>query len=289
MRTHVNSVGLLVCSDPVLEFSYPAHIPRGCIDALPPQPGVYFFRDAGGAPIYIGKSINIRLRVLSHLRTPEESQMLARTASIDFERTGGEIGALLREAQLVRQHQPVFNQKLRRFREMCSFSLNGPAPHVVFANEIDFATTDGLYGLFGSRRAALEALRGLVERHALCPAVTGLEKVAKGRSCFARQIARCRGACVGEEGAEAHAARLREALATLRLARWPYEGAIGIVEESDGLRQVQRVDRWCYLGPEPQQGRRRAKLPVARFDMDVYEILVRPLLQGGLTVLPLLP
>ncbi|UMR28633.1 hypothetical protein MJ904_15955 [Massilia sp. MB5] len=201
MRTHVNSVGLLVCSDPVLQFSYPAHIPRGCIDALPPLPGVYFFRAADGTPIYIGKSINIRLRVLSHLRTAEESQMLARTAAIDFERTGGEIGALLREAQLVRQHQPVFNQKLRRFREMCSLSLDGPAPEVVFANEVDFAVTDGLYGLFGSRRAALEALRELVERHGLCPAVTGLEKVVKGRSCFARQIARCRGACTGEEGA----------------------------------------------------------------------------------------
>ncbi|WP_426171045.1 hypothetical protein [Pseudoduganella sp. R-34] len=125
MRTHVNSVGLLVVSDPVLNFSYPAHIPRECIDALPSLPGIYIFRDAAGKPVYIGKSVNIRTRVLSHMRTTEEMQMLARAATIDFERTGGEIGALLRESELVKRHQPVFNSKLRRLREMCSISMGG--------------------------------------------------------------------------------------------------------------------------------------------------------------------
>ena len=130
MRTHVSSTGLLIRSDPALSFAYPTHIDRACLDALPSQPGVYIFRDGEGAALYIGKSVNIRTRVLSHLRTREEGQMLARTRHIDFELCGGEIGALLRESQLIKQLQPVFNQKLRRLREMCSLRLTGGRPEV---------------------------------------------------------------------------------------------------------------------------------------------------------------
>ena len=278
MRTHVNSVGLLVISDPVLNFSYPAHIPRECIDALPSLPGVYIFRDAAGKPIYIGKSVNIRTRVLSHMRTADEMQMLARATTIDFERTGGEIGALLRESELVKRYQPVFNSKLRRLREMCSISMAGDAPEIVFAREVDFALAEQLFGLFGSKKAALETLRDVVHVSGLCTVATGLEKGAPGRPCFARQVARCNGACTGEESASDHAARVRLALAPLRVTPWPFAGAVAIVEESAGLRQRAIVDRWCYLGAD-----KRRSLTV-RFDIDVYNILVRPLQSGTLCI-----
>lgn len=286
MRTHVNSVGLIVRSEAALSFSYPSHIDRASLDALPPQPGVYIFRDAQGVAIYVGKSVNIRTRVLSHLRAPDEMQMLARTSHIDFERTGGEIGALLREAQLIKQLQPVFNHKLRRTRDMCAFELpeQGAALQLVFGRERDFAAADRLYGLFNSRQSAQEALRALVQENGLCLGLLGLEKVARGRPCFAHQIKRCRGACVGLESREEHQARVLASLAGWHVLRWPYDGPIGIVEQSDGLKQVQLVDRWCYLGIKPK-GRQR-KLPAASFDADVYQILRRPLLSGTLRIEP---
>jgi excinuclease Cho len=291
MRTHVNSVGLLVVSDPLLNFSYPAHIPRECIDALPSLPGIYIFRDTQGKPVYIGKSVNIRTRVLSHMRTAEEMQMLARAASIDFERTGGEIGALLRESQLVKLHQPVFNSKLRRLREMCSISMAGDVPEVVFARDVEFALAEQLYGLFGSKKAAIESLRDVVHARGLCSVASGLEQGTPGRPCFARQVARCKGACTGEESAGEHAARVRLALEPLRVARWPFPGAVAIVEESGGLRQRAIVDRWCYLGLAEANGRTRGRGAVraaaaapVRFDIDVYNILVRPLQSGVLRI-----
>jgi len=280
MRTHVNSVGLLIRADPALLFAYPSHIPRDCIDALPQQPGIYIFRDEAATPIYIGKSVNLRHRVMSHLRTPEEAQMLARTRHIDFERTGGEMGALLREAMLIREHQPVFNVKLRRQREICSIVLRDDRPEIVFAKEVDFGRTDGLFGLFGTKKAAQETLKNLVQSENLCPVMTGLEKGSPGRPCFARQISRCHGACTGEESAAGHAARLQAALEHMLVRRWPYGGPIAIVEESDGLRQKQLVDNWCYLGT----GKLKKKRPAARFDLAVYQILARRLLAGELAV-----
>lgn len=70
------------------------------IDALPRRPGVYIFRGDGALPLYIGKSIDIRARVLSHLRAPEEAKMVSQTRRIDSIETAGEIGALLLEAQI---------------------------------------------------------------------------------------------------------------------------------------------------------------------------------------------
>jgi excinuclease Cho len=288
MRTHVSSTGLLIRSDPAQSFTYPTHIDRACLDALPSQPGIYIFRDGEGAALYVGKSVNIRTRVLSHLRTQDEGQMLARTRHIDFELCGGEIGALLRESQLIKQLQPVFNQKLRRLREMCSLRLAGGRPEVVFAREVDFARTEGLYGLFGSRKAALEVLRSLAESVRLCCAVIGLEKTAAGRPCFGHQLGRCGGACVGVESADDHAERLLTALEPMHIAPWPFAGAVGIVEVAGGRRFVHLVDHWNYLGQGAGQeaaGKRpKAAPPPAGFDIDVYQILVRPLLQGGLTV-----
>ena len=70
--------------------------------ALPRSAGVYIFRGEGTLPIYIGKSVDIRARVMSHLRAPEEAEMIAQTRRIDFIGTAGEIGALLLEARLIK-------------------------------------------------------------------------------------------------------------------------------------------------------------------------------------------
>jgi len=98
--------------------SLPAHIKREAIDAVPEAPGVYLFYGEGGAPLYVGKSVNMRSRVLSHfaddLRSSRGKQLAREVRRIDWQRTAGELGALLREAQLVKALMPVFNRRPRR-------------------------------------------------------------------------------------------------------------------------------------------------------------------------------
>lgn len=102
-------------SAPRLEFEaaaiyeYPEHL-RPWLEALPKLPGVYQFHgDSDTMPLYIGKSVNLRSRVLSHLRTPEEAAMLRQSRRITWQRTAGELGALLLEARLIKEQQPLFN------------------------------------------------------------------------------------------------------------------------------------------------------------------------------------
>lgn len=144
-------------SAPRLEFEaaaiyeYPEHL-RPWLEALPKLPGVYQFHgDSDTMPLYIGKSVNLRSRVLSHLRTPEEAAMLRQSRRITWQRTAGELGALLLEARLIKEQQPLFNKRLRRNKQLCAWLLADSRPQIVYAREVDFSHQQHLYGLFANR------------------------------------------------------------------------------------------------------------------------------------------
>lgn len=262
-------------------FEYPTHL-REAAETLPSAPGVYVFHgEAGDLPLYIGKSVNLRQRVLSHLRNPEESRLLRQTRRISHIRTAGEIGALLLEARLIKQHHPLLNQKLRRSRQLCSLRIVNGRPEVVYSKDLNFATEPDLYGLFGSRHAALEVLRSLADQHNLCYAALGLEKLPPGRACFRAMLCQCAGVCRGDESPEAHRTRLFSGLETLRMACWPYRGAIGLVERHEGKVQIHVIRNWSYLGSVSDMARATALDRVdPGFDADGYKILCKPLLGG---------
>jgi excinuclease Cho len=287
MRPRVTSVGLILPPPPA-DFEYPAHINRASLDALPSKPGVYLFLNRAKVPIYIGKSVNIRSRVMAHLRTPEEMVMLKETRRVGFLRTAGEIGALLLESRLIKQYQPDYNILLKFTAESFALYLKkgDTRPQTAACSEVGWDESAFLYGLFASRSAAQEGLLALVRRHMLCPALLGIETTTHGRACFARQIGRCMGACIGDESRETHFRRLQAALEQLNAEIWPYDGPIGIVETEDQWRQIHVVDRWSYIGS--LEGRRRKiRLPVKRIiDIDTYKILAKPLADGQLTIAP---
>jgi excinuclease Cho len=189
---------------------------------MPEAPGVYIFHgEEGDLPLYIGKSINLRSRLLAHLRTPDEARMLRQTRRISHIRTAGEIGALLLEARLIKELHPLFNQKLRRSRQLCALRMKGDRPEVVYAKDIQFATESGLYGLFNSHRAAQEGLRKLADQHKLCYGALGLEKLPPSKACFRAMLHQCAGVCRGDESPNAHRQRLFTALLDLQIATWP--------------------------------------------------------------------
>ena len=81
------------------------------IRLLPALPGIYVFRDSEGAVLYVGKSKSLQRRVRSHLANPDRlfDGMIERLDRIDIEVTGSEFEALLREAQIIQELQPVYN------------------------------------------------------------------------------------------------------------------------------------------------------------------------------------
>ncbi len=262
-------------------YEYPEHL-RPWLEALPKHPGVYFFHgESETMPLYIGKSINIRSRVLSHLRTADEASMLRQSRRITWVRTAGEIGALLLEAQLIKEQQPLFNKRLRRNRQLCSLLLDGEKPQVVYAREVNFSAQPGLYGLFANRRAALQTLQSIADEQKLCYGLLGLESLTRGRGCFRSALNRCAGACCGKESVEAHNQRLVDALERTRLVCWPWRGPVAIMESSGEMTQYHIIHNWLWLGSvDSLDEAANLPHPQASFDQDGYKILCKPLITG---------
>ena len=268
--------------------SLPPQLPPDALDDLPEAPGVYLFHGENDALLYVGKSVNLRSRVLSYFAPGKsENRELRITRDIrriDWIETAGELGALLLESRLVKERQPVHNRRLRNTAELCSWQLVEHAPgdyrpRLVMGDEIDPGKTKELYGLFASKREAANTLRSLAQAYDLCPAVLGLEKTARpGQPCFARQLKQCKGACCGKEAIGAHSARLMTALSKLRIKPWPYRGPVGIVEKNEFLdrEDIHLVDAWRYLGTAQSEAdlhqllQSTAQTP---FDLDTYKLL----------------
>lgn len=262
-------------------YEYPEHL-RQWLEAMPKHPGVYIFHgDSEAMPLYIGKSVNIRSRVMSHFRTPDEASMLRQSRRVSWICTAGEIGALLLEARLIKEQQPLFNKRLRRNRQLCSLRVEEGKPQVVYAREVDFSSSPHLFGLFANRRTALQALQSIADEEKLCYGLLGLEPLSRGRPCFRSALKRCAGACCGKESVEEHNSRFLAAMARMQLVCWPWHGPIGLKESFGEMTQYHIIHNWLWLGSVNTPGEAAALLRTpAGFDHDGYKILCKPLLSG---------
>ena len=273
----------------------PPHIERSVVDAIPEAPGVYLFYGEDDVLLYVGKSVTMRSRVLQHfaddVNSPREQQIARALRRIEWQRTSGELGALLREAHLVKTLHPAFNRQLRPAQELCGFTFDSTRLSLEESENINAETVPFLHGIFRSRRSALAALRDLAAEHQLCLQTLGFERARKG-ACFRHQIRRCAGVCAGREGVHQHLARVAAALARLKLPAWPWRGPVGVIEQdaSRDATEVHVVNQWCWLGTarsEAEVGELLEAAPRAPFDLDHFRILTRHLRDGSARVVEL--
>ena len=266
------------------ESRLPPHLPPDLADELPERPGVYLFRGEGGTPVYVGKSRDLRSRVLSHFaaghRDAKEAKLAAQVRSVEWIETGGELGALLLESRLVKEMAPSANRRLRRAAEVLCVRLEAVdgalRPRVAALEDGDFDADAEAYGPFRTERDAWRAVEGKAREAGLCLKVLGRER-GEG-SCFGLQVGRCRGACVGREPLALHDARVRLALAPLRLRPWPFPGPVGLREPGpSGEIVLHVVDRWRHLGTVADTDGVAELLRTAPggFDPDGYRIVAR--------------
>jgi len=275
--------------------SFPPQLPPETLDTLPERPGVYLFYGVSPLPIYVGKSINLRERVAAHFtgdwRTETDLRLSQEIRRIEFEETAGELGALLREATLVKSLLPAHNRALRRKEEAGVLALVPDAPPAFMpAAVIEPRELAGCHGPFTSKRAARETLRMLAAEHGLCWIRLGLER-RDGGPCFQRQLRRCAGACIGAESPETHDMRLANALAALRVPPWPVAGSALLRERApEGERvDVHVLQDWCWLGTARDDGELARLLeapPRPHFDIDVTRLLQKRWAKGALPLLP---
>jgi len=167
---------------------------------IPPEPGVYFMRDASDDILYIGKSKKLRNRVRSYFRQiqdhpPRIELMVHQVADIEFIVTDTEAEALALEANLIKQHQPHFNVLLKddkKYPYLCvTWSQTYPRIFITRKRRLGNAQ-DKYYGPYVDVWQLRQTLR-LVKR--LFPLRQRRKPLFKDRPCLNYEIGRCPGVC----------------------------------------------------------------------------------------------
>ncbi len=223
------------------------NLDRKDIDNLPKKPGVYYFHNDKGIIIYIGKSLNIHDRVMSHLtnyNTKRALEMRNQTANISYELTGSELVALLMESDEIKKHKPKFNKAQRRTSFPWGLykhtDKNGYLCLKIDKNdngEVPLTT-------FSSHQTAKNNLFILSEAFRLCQKLCGLF-YTKG-PCFQYQVHQCAGACVGDESPELYNARVNQAIEPYRFHKQNFL----IIDKgrNDMEKSVTGIENGKYLG-----------------------------------------
>ena len=264
--------------------SLPPNIDKDLIDSIPDAPGCYIFYGENRVPLYIGKSISLRSRVMGHfqgaLTQRKEMKLSLQIRDIDWIETSGELGALILESQLIKERMPSMNIKLRRSKDLCAWSLKIDSagklkPVLVSQKDLLPGLQDNLYGLFYSKREAHSYLKAVAKKYRLCEVLLGIEKGEDGKSCFGYQVKQCGGACIGIMSAEMHNLQLKTAMNLYKVQVWPYVGPIAI---NDGGEMIV-LDKWCYLGTAINQDElyELTESGEAEFDLDIYKIVTKAL------------
>lgn len=258
----------------------PTWIDDEVINRLPDGPGVYVFEGDDGV-LYVGKSVRVRTRVLSHFSSdhahPRELRIALQTRNIRAIPTHGELSALLLESHLVKTLRPLHNRRLRTQEILVTVRTERDASgydRVVIDRDarLDQEQFDQILGIYKTYGQARTALRKIAKEHALCEKLMGLEKGSG--ACFGSQLKRCAGACVGKEKAERYNARVALAFMNSRMSDWPYDGPVSVVEHHETLgSKTLLLDKWRVIGESEGEQGVLSELATRPFDLDTFKIL----------------
>jgi|HubBroStandDraft_6_1064221.scaffolds.fasta_scaffold07761_3 DNA polymerase-3 subunit epsilon len=193
----------------------PAMTPPPQLDfgELPKDPGVYLFRDDAGRVLYVGKSVSIRSRARAHFApSTGPADWTVQASVVDYQSTNSELGALVLENRLIKQHRPPGNIRLARKDERlcyirCRLDIAFPILEVASEPASGHAVTIG--PLRGRKLAhelveQLDSLFGL--RHC------GRKLVLREHPSAYGQMGRCLSPCLGDLDPNLYRRRLDEAL-----------------------------------------------------------------------------
>lgn len=168
------------------------------LDEIPLKTGVYSFFNEFNQLIYVGKSKQIKNRVDQHLRngkTKKGIKMMKEITRIEYDLTGSELIALLKESQKIKALRPIYNHALRKSK----------FPHGLF----DYFDEKGYQRLyialtskkteiplisFASKREGNSYLEKVCTDYNLCSKLCDLYKT--NSACFQYSLKTCKGACI---------------------------------------------------------------------------------------------
>lgn len=169
------------------------------IENAPGDTGVYYMHRKDGSIIYIGKSKNIKKRLIQHFTNDnrKSKKIQLEVAAVTYEKTGSELIALLKESEEIKLNKPIYNRALRR--SLFLYQLVSFVDEKGYINlRIEKADSrKKAITTFTNYQQAKASLYRITETHQLCQKLTGIYETKS--NCFLYTIKECHGACIEEE------------------------------------------------------------------------------------------
>jgi excinuclease ABC subunit C len=194
---------------------------REQIKLAPDFPGVYLYRGSSGDVLYVGKALSLRKRLANYLPAvsgaaggrvgAKEREMASRAATLEWIVTTNEVEALLLEHNLIKQHRPPFNIRLRDDKSYpyIMVTLEDEYPRVMFTRQPH--RRGNLY--FGPYASAAKVRDTLDVLGRVFPVRTCRGKEPgrpSGSPCLQFHIKRCPAPCVGNADGEEYQAIIEQ-------------------------------------------------------------------------------
>ncbi len=186
------------------------------LDTLPDGPGVYLWKGLDGGVLYVGKAKSLRSRVRSyftadHAQSPKNQLLVRQIADVETIVVGNEVESLLLENNLIKEHQPRFNVRLKDDKSYPSIAVTvkEPFPRVLVTRRRDLAGARyfGPYTDVADMRRTLALIRRIFTVRSCAD---DLPRERRERPCLDYHIGRCQAPCVGRQDEGSYRAMIDE-------------------------------------------------------------------------------
>ncbi len=198
------------------EATLPPNLPSAVFNAIPNEPGIYFFKNKKGTVIYVGKAKDLKKRVLSHFynKSDKEMNLCRETADITFELSGSELIASLMEDAAIKAHYPEYNQVSKRNPKafaIFSYEDRDGVKHLAYNT---LKSTPNPLQIYYSITDCRQQLEHYCKAFNLCPKYCHLQEGAS--ACSHYSINDCKGICKQVESAKMYNLRVNEAIESIK-------------------------------------------------------------------------
>ncbi|PWH18682.1 MAG: excinuclease ABC subunit C [Anaerolineae bacterium] len=178
-----------------------AHL-QGILATLPAKPGCYLMKNAAGAIIYVGKAVNLRNRVRSYFHAEashnnKTRRLVREIADIEWIVVGSELEALILEMNLIKQHRPRYNVRLKDDKRYPYIKVHWHEayPKVTVTRQMinDGSRYFGPYTSAWAVYQTLDVLRKIFPYLTCDREINGHD----ARACLYYDIKLCAGPCIG--------------------------------------------------------------------------------------------
>ena len=182
------------------------------IDGLPSEMGVYYIHNSKNEIIYIGKSNNIKKRILNHLTGKSKKARVIQNEihKVTFALTGGELVSLLKEQNEIKTNAPKLNKAMKYRIFPMGIRLDDSVEYQELIVE-QIKKEHTYFSVYKNSKSAKSAIFNWTENYGICLKKTSLSN--KTGTCFLHEVNKCDGACTGKETPDSYRKKIKLLLA----------------------------------------------------------------------------